>query len=198
VPDAARKCWTSVRCQWQAEQRQHPSTTGTTIASSSRPPATRTPSPDARLQRRNVLVGILFGCGIIAFVDEVVFHQLLHWHHFYDRSTRAAGLVSDGVFHAFSWFATVASLFLFADLRRRNALLTRRWVGGILVGIGAFQLFDGLVQHKLLDLHEIRYGVDLLPYDLWWNAAGLAALIAGIVVLVRAQPLRRRAGAAGA
>lgn len=131
-----------------------------------------------------MLVGVLFGCGIIAFVDEAVFHQLLHWHHFYDRSTQAAGLVSDGFFHAFSWFATVASLFLFADLRRRNAVHVRRWAGGVLLGIGAFQLFDGLVQHKLLDLHEIRYGVDLLPYDLLWNGAALAFLVAGIVMLL--------------
>jgi uncharacterized membrane protein len=132
-------------------------------------------------------VGILFGCGITAFLDEAVFHQLLHWHHFYDRSTPAAGLVSDGLFHAFSWFATVASLFLFADLRRRGSLHTRRWLGGILVGVGAFQLFDGLVQHKLLDLHQIRYGVDLLPYDLMWNGAALAFLVAGLLVVLAAR-----------
>ncbi len=143
-----------------------------------------------------MLVGVLFGCGIIAFVDEAVFHQLLHWHHFYDRSTQAAGLVSDGVFHAFSWFATVASLFLFADLRRRGALSTRRWLAGILMGIGAFQLFDGLVQHKLLDLHEVRYGVDLLPYDLAWNGAALVILVAGVLLLLAVRRAERRAAAA--
>jgi uncharacterized membrane protein len=31
---------------------------------------------------RNLLAGILLGLGTVAFVDEVVFHQLLHWHHF--------------------------------------------------------------------------------------------------------------------
>jgi uncharacterized membrane protein len=131
-----------------------------------------------------VLVGVLFGCGIIAFVDEAVFHQLLHWHHFYDRSTPAAGLVSDGVFHAFSWFATVASLFLFADLRRRRALQPRRWAAGILLGTGGFQLYDGLVQHKVLGLHEVRYGVDLLPYDLLWNGTAVLFLLAGALMLL--------------
>jgi uncharacterized membrane protein len=145
------------------------------------------PQGTAALQRRNILVGVLFGCGITAFIDEAVFHQLLHWHHFYDRSTPAAGLVSDGVFHAFSWFATVASLFLFADLRRRNGLQPRRWLGGILVGMGGFQLFDGLAQHKLLGLHQVRYGVDLLPYDLAWNGAALAFLLVGISVLLAAR-----------
>src|SRR6478735_8639837 len=76
----------------------------------------------ATFARRNLCSGILFGLGFVAFLDETLFHQLLHWHKFYDKSTVAVGLVSDGLFHAFSWFATVGGLFLVADLRRRNAL----------------------------------------------------------------------------
>ena len=49
----------------------------------------------ARLTR-SVWSGVLIGVGIAAFVDETVFHQLLHWHHFYDKSTPSVGLVSDG------------------------------------------------------------------------------------------------------
>ncbi|TWT06693.1 DUF2243 domain-containing protein [Planococcus sp. CPCC 101016] len=133
--------------------------------------------------KRNVWSGFLFGIGLVAFIDETVFHQLLHWHHFYDRSTTDVGLVSDGFFHAFSWFATVASLFLFADLQRRKALWPKRWLGGVFVGAGAFQLYDGLVQHKLLELHQIRYGVDLLPYDLAWNITAAALLLVGWFLL---------------
>lgn len=61
------------------------------------------------LAARNFWSGFLFGVGFVAFIDEAVFHQLLHWHHFYDRATTDIGLVADGLFHAFSWFATVAS-----------------------------------------------------------------------------------------
>jgi uncharacterized membrane protein len=132
---------------------------------------------------RSVLAGVLIGVGVAGFVDEVVFHQLLHWHHFYDRGTSTAGLVSDGFFHAFSWTAVVVGLFLFADLQRRQATVPRRvWAGG-LIGAGAFQLYDGLVQHKVLGLHQVRYGVELLPYDLAWNAGGAIALLAGLVLL---------------
>jgi len=139
---------------------------------------------------RNVLSGALLGVGVAAFLDEAVFHQLLHWHHFYDKSTSAAGLVSDGVFHAFSWFATVAALFLFADLRRRQSFVARRWWGGLLVGAGAFQLYDGTVQHKLLRLHQIRYHVEVAAYDWVWNVVAVLLLAAGIALLVTA---RRRA-----
>jgi uncharacterized membrane protein len=136
---------------------------------------------------RNVLSGVLLGVGIAAFVDETVFHQLLHWHHFYDRSTPAAGLVSDGIFHAVGWFAAVAGLFLFADLRRRAAFEGLRWWGGLLVGAGGFQLYDGTVQHKLMKLHQIRYHVNLVGYDWTWNILALLMIIGGVVLLVRAR-----------
>jgi uncharacterized membrane protein len=136
---------------------------------------------------RNVLSGVLLGLGIAAFLDEVLFHQLLHWHHFYDKSTPAIGLISDGVFHAFSWFATVAALFLFADLRRRDAVSPPHWWGGLLIGAGGFQLDDGTVQHKLMRLHQIRYHVDVAPYDWTWNIVAVVLIVAGAVLLIRAR-----------
>ncbi|WP_407668029.1 DUF2243 domain-containing protein [Paenibacillus wulumuqiensis] len=131
--------------------------------------------------------GFLFGVGLAAFIDETIFHQLLHWHHFYDLSTTAVGLVSDGFFHAFSWFATIASLFLFADLRRRKALWMTRWWGGVLLGAGLFQLYDGLVQHKLMGIHQIRYNVDLTPYDLTWNIIAVIMIIIGSILVWRTR-----------
>lgn len=145
----------------------------------------------AATQRRsaqNVWSGVMFGVGLVAFVDETVFHQLLHWHHFYDRGTAELGLVSDGIFHAISWFATIAGLFLLADLRRRDALRWTRWIGGVLLGAGGFQLYDGTVQHKLLGLHEIRYVDDLLPYDLVWIITAVAMIAIGVVLVVRTRP----------
>ncbi|WP_040978560.1 DUF2243 domain-containing protein [Oceanobacillus jeddahense] len=136
---------------------------------------------------RNFLSGFLFGLGMVAFIDEFVFHQLLQWHHFYDRSTTQIGLISDGLFHAFSWFATVGALFMLADLRRRKAWWKKRWLGGTMLGAGIFNLYDGLIQHKLMQLHQIRYGVDLLPYDLTWNILAGGIVIAGGMVLYQTQ-----------
>jgi uncharacterized membrane protein len=150
-------------------------------ASAPRRAAASIPAPAAR---RNLLAGLLLGVGAIAFLDEVVFHQLLHWHKFYDRASTELGLVSDGLFHAFSWGATVAALFLLGSLRRDRAVDRRRVLGGLLTGAGAFQLYDGLVQHKLLGLHQIRYGVELLPYDLTWSVLAAVLLVAGLVLVV--------------
>lgn len=145
---------------------------------------------------RVVLSGLLAGLGLIAFVDEVVFHQLLGWHHFYDRGTPQLGLVSDGLFHALGFFAMVAGLFLLADLRRRGSTPWPRWIGAVLVGAGAFQLYDGTVQHKLLGLHQIRYDVDLLPYDVTWNVLAVIMIATGVGLLA-ATRTRSRDGDAG-
>jgi uncharacterized membrane protein len=134
---------------------------------------------------RNTASGVLAGVGLVAFLDETVFHQLLHWHHFYDKSTTDVGLVSDGLFHAFGFFAVVSGLFLFADLRRRDILNWTRWIGGVLLGAGGFQLYDGLVQHKLMRLHQIRYQVDVTPYDVTWNVIAVLLIVLGIVLTIR-------------
>jgi len=71
-----------------------------------------------------------------------------------------------------------------------------RWVGGIFTGWGFFQVYDGLLQHKVLRLHQIRYHVHLLPYDLVWNIAGGIGLLVGIALLARAARGSRAAVAA--
>ena len=157
--------------------------------------ATRAPSPAAQ-DRRTVLSGVLFGCGVAAsVVDLFVFHLGLQWHHFYDLSTTQVALAADGFFHAVGWFVTVWGLFLLADVRRRAEVSWSRWTGAVAVGLGGFQLLDGVVNHKILGIHQIRYGVDLLVYDVVWIGSAVVVLLVGLVVLRRARP--GRAGAAG-
>jgi len=146
-------------------------------------------------RRASVTATALIGVGLMAAVDEIVFHQLLGWHHFYDGASSAVALASDGLLHAGELVAVVGGFFWFADLRRRGVLAPRSAWAGVFLGLGAFQLFDGVVDHKLLRLHQIRYGVDLLPYDLTWNTVGLVLLLVGVVLLVRdrgARAARRR------
>jgi uncharacterized membrane protein len=129
----------------------------------------------------------------MAAVDTIVFHQLLGWHHFYDRSTPDAGLLSDGLLQSAYLVLLVGGFFLFADLRRDRALAPASARAGLFLGLGGFQLFDGLVDHKVLRLHQIRYGVDdLLAYDLAWNLAGLALLAIGGVLAWRSRPAAAR------
>jgi uncharacterized membrane protein len=146
----------------------------------------RQASPARPLQSRSFWGAFLVGAATMAAVDEIVFHQILAWHHFFDRSTPAIGLLSDGLLHAASLIALVAGFFLLADARRRDALARLIVVAGLFVGLGLFQLFDGMIDHKVLRVHQIRYGVELLPYDLAWIGAGAVLLAIGVVLTVRA------------
>ncbi len=120
-----------------------------------------------------------------------MFHLGLQWHHFYDLSTTQVALAADGVFHAVGWFVTVWGLFLLADVRRRTEVSWSRWVGAVVVGVGASSL-DGVLNHKILGIHQIRYGVDLLVYDVVWIGTAVVALAVGLVVLRRAARSCRR------
>ncbi|NIK70814.1 MULTISPECIES: DUF2243 domain-containing protein [unclassified Paenibacillus] len=137
---------------------------------------------------RNTWSGFLFGIGMVAFVDETLFHQLLHWHHFYDKSTTSLGLISDGLFHAFSWFATIGGLFILADLRRRQAFFPVGWWGGVWLGAGIFQLYDGTIQHKLMRLHQIRYVEQVYIYDAIWNVLACLMILFGFRLCRKASP----------
>lgn len=135
--------------------------------------------------RRSMTATILIGIGLMAAVDEIVFHQILAWHHFFDRATPAIGLMSDGLLHAAELIFIVAGFFMLAELRSRHALAPRAAWAGLLIGLGGFQLFDGIVNHKLLRLHQIRYVDTLWPYDLAWNGAALVLLLAGLALARR-------------
>jgi uncharacterized membrane protein len=150
-------------------------------------PVTETAS---RQMKRTIWSGVLAGFGLAAFLDETLFHQILHWHHFYDKSTMAVGLVSDGLFHAFGFTSLVVGLFLMADSLRRGGFIPKRWWGALLLGAGGFQLYDGTIQHKLLRLHQIRYHVPIWPYDVIWNVLAVIMIIVGILLM------RGRAGVA--
>ena len=87
-------------------------------------------------------------------------------------------------------------------------LLVQRWrtgrgplrqsAAGILLGAGGFNLYDGIVQHKLLGLHQVRGGApNNLPYDLVFIGVAAVMLLAGLLLLratgsMRAAPRRNR------
>ncbi|MDO8336225.1 MAG: DUF2243 domain-containing protein, partial [Candidatus Saccharibacteria bacterium] len=41
------------------------------------------------------------------------------------------------------------------------------------------------VNHKLLRIHQIRYGVNIVPYDIVWNAIAILLLAIGLWMLYR-------------
>ncbi|HSP59234.1 MAG TPA: DUF2243 domain-containing protein [Halomonas sp.] len=135
--------------------------------------------------KRSCGYAALVGIGVMAAVDEIIFHQLLQWHHFFDHATPAIGIVSDGLFHAFELMALMAGFVLSVDLARRQQWDRRLAWAGVFIGAGGFQFFDGIIIHKILRLHQIRYDVDLLVYDATWILSGLVLLLIGMALYRR-------------
>ncbi|MFF2721527.1 DUF2243 domain-containing protein [Streptomyces sp. NPDC058011] len=57
--------------------------------------------------------------------------------------------MSDGLLHTAELPALIAGFFLYADLRRSRTLAPSYAWAGLFLGLGAFQLFDGIVDHTL-------------------------------------------------
>lgn len=141
---------------------------------------------DGRIEPRSVLwASIPLGIGLIGAIDTIIFHQLLQWHNFYVDASERWRIFSDGLLHVF----TTTMLFLGAYwLWQQRGTFSRIVNGkpfwsGILLGGGGFQLFDGIVDHKLLRLHPVREGAsNILLYDAAWIASALVMLGVGWAV----------------
>ncbi|MGY1605526.1 DUF2243 domain-containing protein [Geodermatophilus sp. SYSU D00815] len=141
--------------------------------------------------------GLLYGLGLGGFVDGIVLHQVLQWHHMVSdvpgqAPTTLEGLehntLADGFFHAATWLLVVAASL--ATLHAwRQGRLAPSWsfhIGLVLTGWGAFNLVEGLVDHQILGVHHVR---DDLGGPLSWDLGFLAF---GVVLVVGGWALHRR------
>ena len=145
-------------------------------------------------RRRILWTGVLLGVGVVGTLDEVIFHQLLQWHFFYVHTNSFWRTFSDGIFHLFASGALLwGALRLWRDrggARTREASLV--FGAGLLFGGGGFNLFDGTVDHKILQIHPVRLGVENpLPYDLAWNGVSLALIALGWLLWRRSKRAQR-------
>lgn len=140
--------------------------------------------------RRTLLGAVLLGIGVMAAVDEIIFHQLLQWHHFFDRSTPTVGILADGLLHSAELIVLAAGFWIMAGQFRQQLVDPLTAWGAFLAGAGGFQLFDGIVDHKVLRIHQVRYVDPLWPYDLAWNGSALVLLAIGLVMLRNSRDRR--------
>jgi uncharacterized membrane protein len=146
------------------------------------------------------------GLGLGGFIDGIVMHQILQWHHMLtDTGEHPAGTVAgledntlaDGFFHLATWFLVVIATLLAVRAWQRRELAPpwRLQAGLMLAGWGVFNLVEGLIDHQLLGIHHVR---DDLGGPLGWDLAFLAfgvLLIAGGLALARSGERIGRASA---
>jgi uncharacterized membrane protein len=134
---------------------------------------------------------LLMGLGLGGFIDGIVLHQILQWHHMLTSTgdhpaTTVAGLedntLADGFFHLATWFLVAAAMLLMVRAWRRGELAPpwRAHVGTLLAGWGAFNQIEGLVDHQLLGIHHVRDDLGgPLGWDLGFLAFGVALIAVG-------------------
>jgi uncharacterized membrane protein len=137
------------------------------------------------------LPGLLLGIGLGGFIDGIVLHQILQWHHMLTGTgehpmTTVAGLETntlvDGFFHLFTWVCVAAGSWLTVRAWHAGALAPpyRFHLGLLLTGWGAFNLVEGVIDHQLLGIHHVRDDLGgPLGWDLGFLALGLGLLVAG-------------------
>lgn len=147
--------------------------------------------------------GLLLGVGLGGFVDGIVIHQLLQWHHmgtgdddrtFPDDLTVATledNTLWDGLFHLGTWIVSLVGLFLlWRALADGHRTTWRSLAGLLLAGWGAFNLVEGLVNHQLFGIHHVRDDLGgPLSWDIGFLVVGAALLLGGFVL--RTADLRR-------
>jgi uncharacterized membrane protein len=143
----------------------------------------------ARTCRSLVGASALLGCGLGAFFDGILLHQILQWHNMLSNVEPPLDLISmkynmlwDGVFHAAAWLITVAGVvrLWWVLPMLHGERYGAGFGGGVLLGWGAFNVVEGLVDHQWLSLHHVHPGAGQLAWDLAFLAWGGAMLLAGI------------------
>jgi uncharacterized membrane protein len=163
----------------------------------------RNTSPEVPLDVRNshfpISAGILFGLGLGGFFDGIILHQVLQWHHmlssWYPVNTienLELNTLWDGIFHSATYLFVLAGLFI---LWRNAKTKHLYWsgdllVGTMLIGFGAFNTVEGLIDHHLLGVHHVN---ELVPesqriyWDIGFIAWGLTMFLAGYFFMKRGQ-----------
>jgi uncharacterized membrane protein len=152
--------------------------------------------------------GFLLGLGLGGFLDGIVLHQILQWHHMLtgedggEPMDTVAGLeantLADGFFHLATWVLVAAGTALTVGAWRRGELAPpwRVHLGLLLAGWGVFNVVEGTIDHLLLGIHHVRDDLGgPVGWDLGFLAFGAALIAAGVALsgAPRSAPLSGRA-----
>src|SRR5688572_25932973 len=92
--------------------------------------------------------GLLLGLGLGGFVDGILLHQILQWHHLIsevdgrapvDLRNLQVNVLADGLFHAGTWILVFVGVLVLAEITRSGRAVDRMaLLGWMAVGWGVF------------------------------------------------------------
>jgi uncharacterized membrane protein len=135
-----------------------------------------------------ISAAIILGVGIGAMIHGIVLSQLLGWQHVVSTwyplvsgENIRINALWDGVYHILAYVVLSAGMFmLWRSAHRYDRWSFRCVSGGLLMGIGGFNLVEGITMHDILAAHHVNETAPLSEQFLWdmgflgWGSAFLA------------------------
>src|SRR5688572_8089580 len=126
--------------------------------------------------------GFFLGLGLGGFFDGIILHQVLQWHHMVTSAGFPPNTVEnlkfntllDGLFHISTYiFVSIGLFLLWRAAHNRHVHWSSKMLRGtMLMGFGAFNVVEGIIDHHLLGLHHVN---ETVPSEQWiyWDAGFL-------------------------
>ena len=137
---------------------------------------------------------IVLGIGIGGFIDGIVLHQILQWHEMLTNKlapitveAKSVNMFWDGIFHFFTLIVVFTGIILLwklvhrRDIDRSGRLLT----GGMLLGWGLFNIIEGIINHHILHLHNVKESVEPGMWNYGFLGLSVCMLIIAFLLLWR-------------
>lgn len=143
-----------------------------------------------------IAAGIWIGLGLGGFVDGILLHEILQWHHMLSSVrpiTNLANLESntlwDGLFHAATWTMTAVGILLLwrAGGRQDVPWSSKIFGGSVLLGAGSFNVVEGIIDHQILGIHHVKPGPNELAWDMGFLALGTVMVVVGWLLVQSGQ-----------
>lgn len=139
--------------------------------------------------RRALLAAGVFGFGFSGLIDVLVIHLVLQWHHLvsgiYPTTTMdglRTNLFADGLFSiGMLLIMGIGGGLLWQSERRTDSpLAVRPLAGTAVIGLGIFDLYDAIVDHAILGIHQpLSQGGSYNPH---WAVVSLLFIAAGVYI----------------
>lgn len=139
-----------------------------------------------------ITAGIVLGLGLGGFVDGILLHQILQWHHMLSSvrpnitvADTELNMVWDGLFDAIDWLFTVAGVILLWQAGKQDDVSwsSKTFFGSIFAGWGMFNLVEGVIDHQILGIHHVKSGTNELAWDIGFLALGAILVMAGWILV---------------
>jgi uncharacterized membrane protein len=155
---------------------------------------------EARRSHRATVAGMLIGLGMGGFVDGIVLHQIAQWHHMlsnvvppHTMDGMRVNMTWDGLFHALTWVITLVGILQLRSAAYAGAAIpsVQAFTGQLLLGWGIFNLVEGVIDHQILGIHNVRE----VPHATVYNLTSLA--VGGVLFILLGWLLMRAGSRVG-